>query len=209
MNTATESQSMMVRPKDIKDSAIPSANAVATHVLAKLTKRTTLLNYPRKAKAILAAFSTKINNSPTSFTHFLSAAALLNEAEISSVQYAAKGAVAVRANRSEDNKLFIFINIKPGWHINAHQPLQNNLIPTKVSLIENKLNQIIYPTPIIKKLSFGQKELALYENKVILKATLPDELEHNSSIAAQVQLQACNDKHCLAPETIDIKIFSL
>ena len=209
MNTASESQSMMVRPKDIKDNAMPSANAVATTVLAKLSKRTANLNYPKKAAAVLAAFSTKIKNNPTSFTHLLTAAAILNDSEIGTVQYAAKGAVIVRANRSKDNHLSVFINLKPGWHINAYQPLQNNLIPTKMSLTEYKLNQIIYPAPILKKLSFGQQELALYENQVILNATLPDELKNNVYITVQVQLQACNDKHCLAPETVSVKIKSL
>jgi uncharacterized protein YyaL (SSP411 family) len=209
MNTASESQSMMVRPKDIKDNAIPSANAVATNVLAKLSKRTANLNYSKKATAVLAAFSTKIKNTPASFTHFLTAAALLNYTEIGSIQYAAKGAVTIRASRSKDNQLSVFVNLKPGWHINAHQPLQSNLIPTKISLAEDKLSQVIYPSPILKKLSFGQQELALYENQVIINAAFPDNLKNNSYITVQVQLQACNDKHCLAPETVNVKINSL
>lgn len=205
MNTTSESQSMMVRPKDIKDNATPSANAVASMVLAKLSKRTSNLNYSKKATATLSAFSTKIKNSPASFTQFLTGNAMLNFSEIGRVQYAAKGAVIIKAIRSQDNKLTVSINLKPGWHINAHQPLQNDLIPTKISLIDGKLSQVIYPSPVLKKLNFGQEELALYENQVNLMAKLPDNLGHSTYLPVQVQLQACNNKHCLAPETVIVR----
>jgi uncharacterized protein YyaL (SSP411 family) len=104
MYTASETESMMVRPKDINDNAMPSANAVATTVLAKLSKRVANLDYPKNASATLAAFSSKIKKSPTSFTRFLAAAALLNHTEMGATQYAAKGAVVIRAKYSEKKK---------------------------------------------------------------------------------------------------------
>lgn len=202
MNSVTETDALMVRPKDIKDNALPSANAVATKVLAQLSKRTTNLNYPNKAAAALTAFSAKIKSQPTSYTGLLTAAAFLNYAEIGSTQYAAKGVVTIKGKRSAGKQLTVSIQIKPGWHINAHKPLQNYLIPTKISLSDDKLNNIIYPPASLKKLSFGQQELALYENQIKLTATLPEAYTKKPWISIQTQLQACNDKHCLAPETI-------
>ncbi|NOQ64897.1 MAG: hypothetical protein GQ582_10330, partial [Methyloprofundus sp.] len=191
---------------DIKDNALPSANAVAVNVLAQLSKRTSKLNYPDRATAALTAFSASIKNQPTNYTGLLSAAALLNYTEIGTTQYAAKGAVSIRAQRSSNNQLSVSIQLKPGWHINAHKPLQKYLIPTRLSFPEDELSNISYPPASLKKLSFGQQELALYENQISLTATIPEAYKSKPLISIQVQLQACNDKRCLAPETIHIAV---
>ncbi len=204
MNNTTETGAMMLRPKDIKDNALPSANAIAVKVLAQLSKRTANLNYPNKATATLTTFSARIKKQPTNYTGLLAAAALLNYAEISSTQYAAKGAVITRARRSADNQLTVTIQLKQGWHINSNKPLQKYLVPTIISLPGDKLNNVIYPPASLKKLSFGQHKLAIYENQVSLTATLPEAYKNMPLVTIQAQLQACDDKHCLAPEIISI-----
>lgn len=208
MNSVVEAEGMMVRPKDIKDNALPSANAVAVNVLAQLSKRTANLTYANKATAALTAFSAKIKNQPTNYTGLLIAAAVLNYAEMGTTQYAAKGAVAIRGKRSAGNQLAVTIDIKPSWHINTHKPLQKYLIPTVISFPDGELNHIIYPLGNLKKLSFGQQALALYENQVSITATLPVSYTNKPLISIQVQLQTCNDKHCLAPETINLAVQS-
>ncbi len=209
MNSVAETQYMMVRPKDIKYNALPSANAVAVNVLAQLSIRTENLEYSNKAAAALSAFSANIKKQPTSYTRLLSAAALLNNGQLGSVQYAAKGAVTIRGKRTADDQLYVTIKIKPGWHINAHKPLQDYLIPTKISLSNNELSRIIYPPAILKKLGFGQQKLALYENQSTVQAALPGSLKDKPVIDIQVQLQACNDKHCLAPEILKLQVLRL
>ncbi len=206
MNTEVETQSMMLRPKDIADNAVASANAVAVNVLAQLSKRTANYEYPVKASATLASFSAMIKKQATSYTRLLTAAATLNNAQTGTVQYAAKGAVTIRANRTVDNQLLVTIRLKPGWHINAQNPLQDYLIATKISLLNDELSRVIYPPAILKKLSFGQQKLALYENQLIVHATLPDAIKETPYLNIQVQLQACNDRHCLAPETLSVGV---
>lgn len=206
MTSEQETQSLMVRPKDIRDNAIASANAVAVTVLAQLSQRTAKLEYTEKATAALAAFSARIKEQPTSYAGLLAAAAVLNDAQIGSVQYAARGAVTVRAQRLSGKQLQVSMRLKPGWHINASKPLQSELIPTLVSLPDAELERVTYPPAMLKKLSFGQQKLALYEGQLTVQATLPDTLKDRQIINVQVQLQACNDKHCLAPETLTLEL---
>ncbi|WP_428357462.1 DUF255 domain-containing protein [Methyloprofundus sp.] len=206
MNSEAETQAMMLRPKDVQDNASPSANAVAVHVLAQLSMRTVKPEYPDKAATALAAFSANIKKQPTSYTRLLSAAAELNNAQVGSVQYAAKGAVTVRAKRTGDNQLLVTMQLKPGWHINAQNPLQDYLIPTKISLPNNQLSKVIYPPAILKKLSFGQQKLALYEDQLTIQAGLPEIFIDKPYVHIQVQLQACNDQHCLPPETLTLGV---
>jgi len=98
------------------------------------------------------------------------------------------------------------MQLKPGWHINASNPLQASLIPTKISLSDGQLERVTYPPAMLKKLSFGQQKLALYEDKLNVQVNLPDTLKDKQIINVQVQLQACNDKHCLAPETLSLAV---
>ncbi len=206
MNSLAETEALMVRPKDIQDNALPSANAVAVKVLAQLSRRTANLNYPNKANEALTAFSAQIKQQPTSYTGLLTASAILNEAEIGTTQYAAKGAVTLRAKRSTNNLLQINIDIKSGWHINSHTPLQDYLIPTTTSFPDGQLSHIIYPPASLKKLSFGQQKLSLYENQLQIKGMLPESYKNTPILTIQTQLQACNDKHCLAPETLNLAV---
>ena len=177
MNSESATQSMMVRPKELEDNATPSANAVALSVLAQLSLRTANLDYSDKVATTLAAFTANIKKQPTSYTRMLSVAALLNSTQIGSVQYAAKGAVTVRAERTADNQLAVQLSLKPGWHINASKPLQKDLIPTKISLSDGQLKSVVYPAAILKNLSFGQQKLALYEGEFTVHAILPEALK--------------------------------
>lgn len=206
MTSEQETQSLMVRPKDIQDNATASANAVAVSVLSQLSKRTANFAYPEKAANALAVFSANIKAQPTSYTGLLSAAALLNNAQLGNVQYAARGAVRVHGKCLAERQIEVSFFIQPGWHINASKPLQDSLIATKISTPDAKLERLIYPPAILKKLSFGQQKLALYENRLVVHAILPDALKDKHLINIQVQLQACNDKHCLAPEILTLTV---
>ncbi|NOQ16062.1 MAG: thioredoxin, partial [Methyloprofundus sp.] len=206
MNSAAETAAMMVRPKGIKDNALASANGVAATVLAQLAQRTADLQYANKANATLSAFSAQITQQPTSYTRLLMAAGIMQGAELGTTQYAANGAVIIRAKRSSGKQLRVDIKLKPGWHINTYAPLQKDLIATKISLLKGEFVEVNYPSAIIKKLSFGQEKLALYEHQLSIQARLPDRVVSQPYFTVQVQLQACNDKHCLAPEMVTVGV---
>jgi uncharacterized protein len=114
----------------------------------------------------------------------------------------------------------IELNINDGWHINAHQPLQKNLIATVVSLEESQwqLGPIYYPNPKYQRLSWQQSTLALYEDTVRLHGKLQiPQIPPNSPlrkggtsknlVPIKLTFQACDDKSCLPPEEIIFKMF--
>ena len=137
----------------------------------------------------------------------------LNDGESGPHQYAARGAVSVRANtllKDKEHWLEINIRIKPNWHINAHQPLQDYLIPTTVSLADGfsnwQLSKITYPVPLQKKLGFQKEILALYEGQIQLRAKLIKSDDLSKMLPIQIKLQACNDKVCLPPENLKLNV---
>jgi uncharacterized protein YyaL (SSP411 family) len=204
----------MHRLKEVHDGAIPSGNSVAVRVLAELNKRTGEEAYQDKAWAAVAAFSEQIVTNPPAYAYLLLGVDQLLEGETGDVQYAARGAVTVRAELEAAGEnsysLKIDLTIKPGWHVNAHIPLQKDLIATEVALNDNakgwQLESVTYPEPLQKRMPFQQSVLALYEGKVQLRGKVINDNSDNRLLPVKVTLQACNDQYCLAPEKLLMNI---
>ncbi|RKZ37187.1 MAG: thioredoxin [Gammaproteobacteria bacterium] len=213
---------LIARPKSPEDSAIPSGNAVAVRVLGKLAARTGIEDYRDKANATLNAFSGAIVEQPSSYAYMLLAADELLHGEVGMRQYGAHGAVKATVKLDNDDQaiwLNVELNIQDGWHINAHQPLQKNLIPTSVSLDKTAagryIKSISYPKPDYLQLSFQQATLALYQGTVRLRGQLIGDIPLKKEIPSssktnlmsiRLKFQACNDKMCLPPEELVFKI---
>jgi len=207
----------MPRLKEVHDGAIPSGNSVALRTLVELTQRTGESAYEDKAVATIAAFSEQIAANPSAYAYLLLGVDQLLGGETGTAQYGARGAVSVQGQLETDEGggywLKVNLSIKPGWHINAHKPLQKDLIATTVSVDENAkgwaLEPVIYPEPLNKTLAFQQSILALYEGKIMFKSKVKAEKSAAKILPVKVNLQACNDKHCLAPETLQLNISSV
>jgi uncharacterized protein YyaL (SSP411 family) len=194
----------MTRPKHGTDSAVPSGNAAALHVLAKLERRTGARIYRQTANALLAIYSSSINRSPTAYSYMLRAAQLLADGGAGPFQYAARGAISVRAHIDEAT-LVVDLAIDPGWHINAHETLQEDLIPTSLGLHGSvagwRSTTASYPEPLLKTLGFQSEKLALFEGQVRITMGLQQtDSDARPLIPIVLRLQACDDSVCLPPE---------
>lgn len=213
MNTGTEAIPLMSRPKNSHDGAIPSGNSVALKVLLQLVNRTGNSEYEDKAKALLAVFSDKISKSPAGYSYMLLGAEILQNSESGAHQYAARGAVAVRANttrRGQIYELTLDLKFKDGWHINSNQPIQKELLATVASLDPAasgwRLVSVQYPEPKLSKLGFLRSAMSLYEGETQIKLKLARINDSSEGlIAVQLQLQACNQDSCLAPEQLYLR----
>ncbi len=216
MNSAVDELASMGRPKDSSDDATPSGNSVALRVLAMLDKRAGTLAYGIKANATLVAFAGLINRRPVGYAYMLTAADELLRGELGAHQYAGRGVVQAKAQVTRDvegkNWLVVDINIAPNWHLNAHKPLQDYLIPTALELGEAasnwQLGAVIYPLPETKSLGFQREPLALYENTLTLRAELKQQdnkqAEEPLALPLKLNLQACDDRICLPPEPLNL-----
>ena len=102
------------------------------------------------------------------------------------------------------------VRLRPGYHVNSNTPSDQFLIPLKLTLTSNsvQVSPIEYPTPQMMKLSFSEKPVSVYEGDFILET----KFKASPGAAGYVQVdgklryQACNDKMCLPPRSIDFKI---
>ena len=71
--TADDAESLLVRPREDLDSALPSANSVAFLDLWRLSRMTQNLHYEERARALSAGLSGVVGRYPSAFGFFLSA----------------------------------------------------------------------------------------------------------------------------------------
>ena len=76
-DTSADHEALLYRPKDIQDNATPSANAMAAHVLLKLSLFTGRGGLWDEAQINVSAVAAYLTRFPTSFSHWLSAASFI------------------------------------------------------------------------------------------------------------------------------------
>jgi thiol:disulfide interchange protein DsbD len=105
----------------------------------------------------------------------------------------------------------VSLELRPGYHCNSNKPSDEYLIPLKLTWAAGPLEapEVTYPEPQMEKYSFSDKPLSVYTGNfdLITKFKVPA-----SSVAGQVMItgklryQACTDRMCLQPKTLDVTI---
>jgi uncharacterized protein YyaL (SSP411 family) len=70
-SVSADSQDIPIRPKELYDGAIPSANSVALHNMLTLSRLTGDIIWESKAQELVRAFAGTLQSQPTAFTFFL------------------------------------------------------------------------------------------------------------------------------------------
>ncbi len=98
--------------------------------------------------------------------------------------------------------------VAPQWHVNAHEPRDEFLVPTTVSLIPPPgvtAGAVVYPAPVERRLPFaGDHPLLLYEGSVRFAAPLEGAVSPGAPLRATLRYQACDATRCLPPRTLEL-----
>ncbi len=203
---------LFTRPRSPVDGALPSGDAIAVRALARLAQRTGEPAFSDAAVRALASLSQAVQTQPTRFPYLLLAARALTDGPVGPLLYAARGKVRLAARlepRSEPRRgrLRMEMRLWPRWHINAHDPGTPDLIPTTVALVESGVlaaaGPIVYPRAVHKALRFADQVLGLYEGHVVVELPVQARPPSGPEVPlgrVVVQVQACSDEVCLAPE---------
>ncbi len=104
------------------------------------------------------------------------------------------------------------LDILPGWHINGPELADQFLIACTLMIEEDETVEVLelyYPVPETRAYSFSEVELQIYEGKVVLGARVRvvDAIAQGKNILkASFLYQACDDRSCMAPETLEFEI---
>jgi uncharacterized protein YyaL (SSP411 family) len=189
LSRESEDGPLITRPKSPMDGATPSANSLAISALVQYWLATKDVMAEQKVAQTASAFSGLMVKSPFAFSYMIVALQDYLEGQRGVIQFAAEGKVRVE-RRHVENGALLEIAIESGWHINANETL-DHLVPTRVV---GKDFSVQYPDGISRKLAFVEAPFELYEGELSI-------IVHGSG-PFTVELQACDNSRCLAPEKL-------
>jgi hypothetical protein len=103
----------------------------------------------------------------------------------------------------------IAIQVKQGFHVNSDKPADEYLIPLKFTVAPGALElvEVVWPKPLMQKFAFSEKPLSVFEgNFKVLTRLKAGATPGASQMAGKLRYQACNDRMCLPPRTLDVKV---
>ena len=164
--------------------------------LAKLCGRRALPMTGCLLALALAMFSAGARAQDTAFTR---AASVLQPQAYVSLQPVPRGSAF---------QIAVVAKITPGFHVNAHEPSEEYLIPTKVTADLPAGITVVetdYPRGVMRAFQFSKTPLRVYETsftiKMKLRASNAAGMGHQK-IPITIGYQACNQDSCLPPTKI-------
>jgi hypothetical protein len=112
--------------------------------------------------------------------------------------------------RGEEFSAKIGVQVKPGFHVNSNAPEDEYLIPLKLSWTGPlQVVSVDFPKAEKIKSSFSEKPLVVYTGafEIDTKFKVPANAPDGPNMAAgKLRYQACNDRECLRPQTVDVNL---
>ena len=217
-STSHDGEQLLVRMKDAYDSAVPSSNGAAAEALLRLHRLAGNSDYRDKAVETFKALSSAIARSPASASTLVRSLAdyyaevgptVAARPERRAPATVQKGPVTASLTTSPPaadgaEEVQVVVQIQPGWHINSHEPVQDYLIPTSVSVSGPGITagEASYPPGELVTVGFSQESVSVYEGEVTLRVPFqrtktPD--EKRVRVTVRLSYQPCDDTTCLAP----------
>jgi thiol:disulfide interchange protein DsbD len=117
-----------------------------------------------------------------------------------------------RIHPGEFFQVAIAVKIKPGFHINSHQPTNEFLIPTVVEFDERKditFSPMSYPLPEEKSFSFSTSKMPVYAGDISIfsQGRVSDDMAPGDvQLLGTLAYQACDDRSCFMPRSAKFEI---
>lgn len=113
--------------------------------------------------------------------------------------------------RSEAPVQKLKVVIQPGYHANSNKPSEAYLIPFKLTWEPGPLEaaEINYPPAKMEKFSFSETPLSIYDGafEITTKFRKTATAQPGPAVmTGKLRYQACNDKMCLPPKTVEVKL---
>jgi DsbC/DsbD-like thiol-disulfide interchange protein len=144
---------------------------------------------------------------------FLAAASCLALSWAQSSQYLAIGDTGkVAGKRGDVVHAKIPVTVMKGYHVNSNTPAEEYLIPLKLTWTSTgalESGTVVYPKPTQEKYEFSEKPLSVYTGNIELQANFKVAANAPAgpgSAAGKLRYQACNDRMCFPPKTLDVTV---
>jgi hypothetical protein len=105
----------------------------------------------------------------------------------------------------------ISVKLQPGFHVNSNTPSESYLIPLRLTWAAGPLESagVVFPKPTMEKYEFSEKPLSVFTGNFDIATkfrALATATQGPAYVSGKLRYQACNDKACFPPKTVDIKL---
>jgi len=117
--------------------------------------------------------------------------------------------VAAKAGTSVEVKLPL--QLREGYHVNTNMPPDPYLIPLRLTWDSGSITvaEVVYPKPDMHKVEFFAGPLPVFSGhfELLTRFKVPASVQPGLvSVTGKLRYQACNDRMCLPPKTIDLTL---
>ncbi len=117
----------------------------------------------------------------------------------------------VAAKRGQTVTAKVSADLRSGYHVNSNTPADEYLIPIKLTWAKSPfpVEQVVYPKPKLEKFDFSPQPVSVFSGTfdILTKFKVPANAAPGlTTISGKLRYQACNNKECLPPKTIDIQL---
>jgi thiol:disulfide interchange protein DsbD len=101
--------------------------------------------------------------------------------------------------------------VRPGFHVNSNAPNDEYLIPLKLTWPSGPIEagEITYPKAQSEHYAFSNNPVSVFSGnfEIVTRFKAPANATPGpTGITGKLRFQACNEKECLAPRTIDVRV---
>jgi DsbC/DsbD-like thiol-disulfide interchange protein len=106
----------------------------------------------------------------------------------------------------------LVLGIPSGYHVNAHDPISRFALPTKIEVegpAGMKVGAVVYPKAILRRFSFSEDRLGVYERRAVIRFTITAPLTPaagKGEIKVRLSYQSCSDEVCFPPVTREVAV---
>jgi hypothetical protein len=118
----------------------------------------------------------------------------------------------VVGKRNEAIQAKIPVSVQSGYHVNSNAPKDEYLIPLKLTWKSTGALEggtVVYPKPTLEKYEFAENPLSVFTGIFDLVTTFKVSASAPAGpgvAVGQLRYQACNDRACFPPRTIEITL---
>ena len=108
--------------------------------------------------------------------------------------------------------LQLTFHVKPGFHINSHQPTEPELIPTELKFFPPEdllVAKVKYPAGVLTSFPFDPStKLSVYSGDVVIKGMVFKQSKATPgtyTVHAELRYQACDNNSCYPPKKLPVQ----
>lgn len=189
-----------------RDRTGPAASAVLLDAVSRLSRRSESAIFRASRDRVARLLGDRAGTDG-----FASLTAALREAESPAprpVAHAAQGKVRLSLYRdpspSSPARFALRVDIQPGWHLNSHEPGPEYVRPTRIVVAGREGFEVDPPRATPMRFIPTGDTLSVLEGSPCFGVRMPGGAGTPVHARILATIQACNDRVCLRPETVEL-----